>query len=80
MSSFIVSSEDPFDEIQRAMNLSALISNVISSSNTTHCPSHDYITGDNDLPTCAEFDDPDWDQTFIEGLLNRRHGNRAGSV
>ena len=33
-----------------------------------HCSSDDYITGDNNLPTCAEFDDPDWDQTFIKGL------------
>ena len=33
-----------------------------------HCSSDDYITGDNDLPICAEFDDPDWDRTFIKGL------------
>ncbi len=42
-----------------------------SSNGTTptdHCSTDEYITGDDDLPTCAEFDDPDWDQTFIEEL------------
>ena len=48
------------------MDLSELISNVMRSSEK--CSSDVYITGDNELSTCAEFDDESWDETFIEGL------------
>ena len=51
------------------MDLSELISSVMSSSEK--CSSDVYITGDNELSTCAEFDDESWDQTFIEGLTEQ---------
>ena len=62
-------SGDPFEEIESEMDLSELISNIMGSSEK--CSSDVYISGDNELSTCAEFDDESWDQTFIEGLTER---------
>ena len=33
------------------------------------------INGDHELPTCAEFDDKTWDQTFLEGLSEQTNQN-----
>ena len=62
-------SGDPFEEIESEMDLSELISGVMGSSEK--CSSDVYINGDNELSTCAEFDDESWDQTFIESLTEQ---------
>ncbi len=41
-------------------------------SSSEMCLSDVYVTGDNEVSTCAEFDDESWDQTFLEGLTTEQ--------
>ena len=48
------------------MDLAGLISGAMGTSE--QCSSEVYVSGDNELATCVEFDDDTWDQRFLKSL------------
>ena len=53
----------PFDEIDEDGNLQGLISRAIPTADT--CAADEYITGDNTVLVCAEYDDDTWEDSFF---------------
>ena len=64
---------DPFEDLDSQINLEGLISRTMGTTNK--CSAEAYINGDHELPTCAEFDDETWDQTFLESLSEQTNQN-----
>ena len=60
---------DPFEDLDSQIDLEGHISRTMST--TDKCSAEAYINEDHELPTCAEFNDETWDQTFLECLLAR---------
>ena len=61
-----IDEEDPFQDIDAGLELGGLISSMLGTE--THCSADEYINGDNDVPTCAEINDENWEEDFLEGL------------
>ena len=64
---------DPFEDLDSQIDLEGLISRTMGT--TDKYSAEAYINGDHELPTCAEFDDETWDQTFLEGLSEQTNQN-----
>lgn len=58
--------EDPFQDIDAGLELSGLISSMLGTEG--HCSADEYVNGDNNIPTCVEIDDENWEETFLESL------------
>ena len=64
---------DPFEDLDSQFDLEGLISRTMST--TDKSSAEVYINGDHELPTCAEFNDETWDQTFLECLSEQTSQN-----
>ena len=56
------STEDPFVEADRCMELQSLINETMGVDSS--CPANEYVNGDDDLPVCFELNDNDWEDNF----------------
>lgn len=56
---------DRFQDLDAGLesDLDGLISQTIG-----HCSAAVYINGDNDIPTCAKFDDDNWEERLLHSL------------
>ena len=57
--------EDPFDDVEDQEELHGLVDQI--SPSATNCPVEEYIIGEDDVPTCMQYDD-DWDNNFFAEL------------
>ena len=57
--------EDPFDDINEACELTALVDELDLHDST--CSPQEYVTGDDNLPVCDDAGD-DWDEHFLAEL------------
>ena len=60
---WIGASEDPFNDVDEACELRALIGELSDST----CSPEEYVTGDNSLPLCDDAGD-DWDDRFLASI------------
>ena len=63
--------EDPLVDINDTVQLGSLIHSAIGGSS---CSAEEYVTGEDDLSVCADFDCEDWDD---ENWLNSLNGNQS---
>ena len=56
---------DPFDEVEAQEELHDLVDQI--SLPETNCSVEEYINGEDDLPTCQQYDD-DWEHQFFAEL------------
>ena len=61
----IGANEDPFDDVDEARELTALVDELGLHDST--CPPQEYATGDDNLPVCDDAGD-NWDEHFLAGL------------
>ena len=61
----IGANEDPFDDVDEARELTALVDELGLHDST--CSPQEYVTGDDNLPVCDDAGD-DWDEHFLAGL------------
>ena len=59
---------DPFEELDADSQLQYLIGRVMSTEET-----EEYISGDNSVPMCAEYDDETWEDSFFAGIGESLH-------
>ena len=59
---------DPFLEADERMELEQLI----EKTGTGGCTIDEFLTGDSDLPVCAEMDDDNWDTAFLAEIGNEQ--------
>ena len=57
--------EDPFLDIDDTAQLGSLIHSAMGGSS---CSAEEYITGEDDLPVCADFACEDWDENWLNSL------------
>ena len=65
----ICTSEDPFEDIDETISLTPLISAAMGTIGA--CSMSEYISGDNELPVCADLDDDHWEDNFMESLTQQ---------
>ena len=61
----IGANEDPFDDVDEARKLTALVDELGLHDST--CSPQEYVTGDDNLPVCDDAGG-DWDEHFLAGL------------
>lgn len=59
--------EDPFDEVEAQEELNDLVDQISLGPDTTNCSMEEYINGEDNLPTCQQYDD-DWENQFFSEL------------
>ena len=57
--------EDPFVDIDNTLQLGSLIHSAMGGSS---CSAEEYVTGEDALPVCADFDREDWDENWLNSL------------
>ena len=57
--------EDPFADIDDTVQLGSLIHRAMGGSS---CSAEEYITGEDALPVCADFDCEDWEENWLNSL------------
>lgn len=57
--------EDPFVDIDDTLQLGPLIRSAMGGSS---CSAEEYLTGEDALPVCADFDCEDWDENWLNSL------------
>ena len=62
----VIDDTDPFADIEGSEGLAELISQVASGQD--RCSVEEYVDGDSITPVCAEFDDQNWEEAFIQSL------------
>ncbi len=69
-------SEDPFQDIDAEVELNSLISSTMGT--LSHCSAEEYIEGDDSLPICVDIDGEDWDECWLNSLVDEpEHSNAA---
>ena len=56
--------EDPFDEVEAQEELNDLVDQISLGPDTTNCSMEEYINGEDNLPTCQQYDD-DWENHIL---------------
>ena len=57
--------EEPFDDVEDQEELHGLVDQI--SPSATNCPVKEYVNGEDDVPTCMQYDD-DWENHFFAEL------------
>ena len=69
-----MTSEDPFQDVDKQMSLGSLISTAMGSLDS--CSVEEYVQGDN-LDICADFDSEHWEDNFMDSLTGQGESNPA---
>ena len=72
-----VSEEDPFVDIDDTAQLGSLIHSAIGGSS---CSAEEYVTGEDALPVCADFDCEDWDENWLNSSNNNLNSDTGDDL
>ena len=61
----VYENEDPFEDVEDQEELQSLVDQI--SPSATNCPVEEYIGGEDDVPTCIQYDN-DWENHFFTQL------------